>query len=69
MKQKSQLLPIFLICALFVLFLFSSCTRKVHNCEAFPKIQVNEDTDSISKENWKQIYALVEKKLQFKCNF
>jgi len=54
---------------LFVLFLFSNCTRNVHNCKFFPDLQESVQGDSVSKKNLLKSLNEARKSLQFKCIF
>jgi hypothetical protein len=54
---------------LFVLFLFSSCVKNVHNCKFFPDLREPGEVDSVSKKNLLKSLNEARKTLQFKCNF
>ena len=54
---------------LFVLFLFSGCSKNVHNCKFFPDLRESVEGDSVSKKNLLKSLNEARKSLQFKCNF
>ncbi len=54
---------------LFVLFLFSGCSKNLVNCSFFPEISESGENESVDKLNLLKTLNEARKSFQFKCNF
>ena len=54
---------------LFVLFLFSGCSKNLVNCRFFPEITESGDIEKVDKQNLLKSLNEARKSFQFKCNF
>jgi len=66
MRKKSSF---YLIFAIFVLVLFSSCSKKYVNCKFFPNFGEYSVYDSFDREGTKNFIKSKGVYTQFKCNF
>jgi hypothetical protein len=64
--KKSIKTTLFLV---FVLFLFSGCSKNLVNCRFFPEITESGDIERVDKQNLLKSLNEARKNLQFKCNF
>ncbi len=54
---------------LFVLFLFSGCSKNLVNCRFFPEFTESGDIEKVDKQNLLKSLNEARKSFQFKCNF
>jgi|TARA_Y100000590_G_scaffold39098_1_gene41897 uncharacterized lipoprotein YajG len=64
--KKSIKSTLFLV---FVLFLFSGCSKNLVNCSFFPEISESGDIEKVDKVNLLKSLNEARKSFQFKCNF